>query len=69
MATVAPLGQAALLEAIRTFHSPSNVAAAAGVAADRAASDSMSMAMIVLRKFAMTFPFIPPDQGLTSARA
>src|SRR3984957_18147544 len=53
--TLAPPPQTLLVEAIWTFHSPSNVAAAAGVATDIAANKSMR-AMITLRNCPMTFP-------------
>src|SRR6267154_6663000 len=52
--TLVPLLQAGLFEPIRTFHSPSNVAAAAGVATDIPASSSMCEAIMILRKWFMT---------------
>jgi hypothetical protein len=54
--TVVPLPQAELDEAICTFHEPSNVAAAAGVAIDNAARNSV--ARVVVRRLAMTFPLV-----------
>src|SRR5665213_4029889 len=55
--TVAPLGQAVLVEAICTFHSPSKVAAAAGVAMDVAISSRKRAAITGLRKCSMASPF------------
>src|ERR1700687_5042868 len=54
--TVAPPPQTLLVDAIWTFHSPSNVAAAAGVAIDMAANKRMRVVMIALRNGPMTFP-------------
>jgi len=59
MESVAPLPHVEFDELIRTFHSPSNVAAAAGVAADNPASNSMLLAISALRRCLMTFPFVP----------
>ena len=57
--TVAPLVQALFLEAIRTFHSPSNVAAPAGVAASIPSSHRMRMDKILLRECLTAVPFVP----------
>src|SRR6266700_3966565 len=57
--TVAPLVQAVFLEAIRTFHSPSNVAAAAGVAASVPSSHRMRMEKMILRERLTAVPFVP----------
>src|SRR5580704_11353037 len=54
--TLAPPPQALLVEAIWTFHSPSKVAAAAGVAADIPASIRIRAAITALRKCPMTCP-------------
>ena len=65
--TDVPLVQAAIDEAICTFHSPSNVAAIAGVAAAHAASKEMASA--VLRDCPMTCPFgLNIDQALMMVR-
>ena len=49
-------------EAIWTFHSPSKLAAAAGVANGIATSDRMRMAMIALRNCPMTCPCVERGQ-------
>jgi hypothetical protein len=53
---LAPLAQAARDDAILTSHSPSNVPAAAGVAADNPAS--RMAAMVALRTCSMAFPLV-----------
>src|SRR6202035_2297604 len=67
IATVVPLGQAELLEAIWTFHSPSNVAAAAGVTIDVAISSRKRAAITGLRKYSMASPFGWTPTGSHSA--
>ena len=57
--TLDPPPQAELVEAIWTFQAPSKLAAAAGVVMDAPASNRMRVAMIVLRRLGMTFPFVP----------
>lgn len=56
--TLAPPPQAELVEAIRTFQAPSKLAAAAGVVTDAPASNRMRVAMMVLRRLGMAFPFV-----------
>src|SRR5258708_24790346 len=68
IATVAPLGQAELVEAIWTFHSPSNVAAAAGVATDVAVISTKRVAIIVLRNCPMALPLVGRQQDHTELR-
>jgi hypothetical protein len=55
--TVAPLGQAPFDEAIWTFHAPSNVAAAAGVATEIPSRNRIRVAIIAVRTCPMTCPF------------
>src|ERR1035438_5860888 len=55
--TFAPFGQTELDEAIWTFHSPSNVAAAAGVAIDMATISSKRVAITGWRNCPMASPF------------
>ena len=57
--TVAPPPQAELAAAIWTFHSPSNVAAATGVAANIPRRNRIRMVKSIARKRRMTFPFVP----------
>jgi hypothetical protein len=57
--TVAP-PQAVFVEAIRTFHSPSNVAAVAGVTASMPRKNRMRVAKkTALRERLMALPFVP----------
>jgi hypothetical protein len=54
--TLVPFGQAPLDEAIRTFHAPSKLAAAAGVVTDIPKSKTMRVAMIALQNCPMAIP-------------